>query len=69
LWYSYPHSKDNTCGWFVQNKKTYKHLHKDFTFHDGTGWNNHKHGEAPGYWPTKKDAEAALVAYLEKESD
>ena len=66
LWYSVPHENDNTCGWFIQNKKTYNHLHKDFTSHISTGWKNHEFGEAPGYWPTKEDAEKALEQYLAK---
>lgn len=56
---------DNDCGWFVDNNIG-QSLWKNLTLNGSTGWDNHKFGEAPGYWPTKKDAEAALVAYLEK---
>ena len=42
-------------------------LWKDGQLHQGTNWEqHHQPGEAPGYWPTKEDAEAALTAYLEK---
>ncbi|MCK5608847.1 hypothetical protein KAR91_43645 [Candidatus Pacearchaeota archaeon] len=58
---------DNNCGWYVEHVKQYKYLHKDLLVHSGTDWNNHKFGEAPGYWPTEEEAKAALVAYLEKE--
>jgi hypothetical protein len=61
--------EDNDCGWIVQNRETREYLHKDFTLHVGTGWSFHKFGEAPGYWPTKQEAEAALAAYLEKGYD
>ena len=63
-------------GWWVCKKSShttysYQHdayLHKGGTLHSGTGCQDyHKHGEAPGYWPTKEDAEAALAAYLKKE--
>lgn len=62
------------CGWHVvQGDRNY--LWKDFTLHyNTTGYikfgKDHnfppKFGEAPGYWPTKQKAEAALAAYLEK---
>ena len=57
------------CGWSVYNLKTQQHLHKNFTLNTrSTGWlDSHKFGEAPGYWPTKQEAEAALAAYLERE--
>ena len=57
----------SNCGWFVQQTDTYRHLHKDFTLNISTGWSKHLYGEAPGYWPTKEAAEAALTAYLTKE--
>lgn len=58
---------ESGCGWFVSSiPKMY--LHKNLTLHSrDTGWVNHKYGEAPGYWPTKKAAENALQQYLEKE--
>lgn len=56
------------CGWCIKKTEVWEFLHKDFTLHDDTGWySGCKHGEAPGYWPTKQEAEAVLVAYLEKE--
>lgn len=56
------------CGWSVYNFEIQQYLHKDFQLHQNTGWDshNHKYGEAPGYWPTKEEAETALAAYLEK---
>jgi len=56
------------CGWYIFNNDISRHLHKDFTLHDSTGMWGHdwKFGEAPGYWPTKQEAEVALTAYLEK---
>lgn len=59
---------ENDCGWSIRTD-IYEYLHKDLTIHDTTGWNNHKFGEAPGFWPTKKEAETALTAYLEKMID
>ena len=56
---------DNDCGWCVM-KDTDECLCKDGMLYAGTGWQFHKFGEAPGYWPTKQEAEAALAAYLEK---
>lgn len=65
------------AGWCINNP-TSRHnyfLWKTFIMHqDTTGWlefikeyrRDAKFGEAPGYWPTKEAAEAALVAYLEK---
>ena len=54
------------CGWIVKNEGS-RQLWKNLTLHSqDTGWKNHNYGEAPGYWPTKEDAEAALVAYLGK---
>lgn len=58
---------EHDCGWLIRNKETYRHLQKDSQLYAGTGWNGHKYGEAPGYWPTKQEAEAALAAYLEKQ--
>ena len=57
------------CGWYVLNQDAGLHLHKDLMLYKSTGmWGNDwKYGEAPGYWPTKEDAEAALAAYLEKQ--
>lgn len=57
---------DNTCGWYVKNIQIDYCLRKDFTIKIGTGWNNHKFGEAPGYWSTEKAAKDALKQYLEK---
>ncbi|KKN69792.1 hypothetical protein LCGC14_0437380 [marine sediment metagenome] len=55
------------CGWQVKTKMN-EYLYKDNELHkDTTGWNNHNFDEAPGYWPTEKEAKAALAAYLEKE--
>jgi len=55
-------------GWSIYNLYTHEFLHKDFTFHDHTGWSwGHKHGEASGYWPTKEAAEDVLKQYLEKQ--
>lgn len=59
---------DNDCGWWVRRYEVWGCLRKDLTVKIGTGWNHgHKFGEAPGYWPTKEAAEAALQQYLEKE--
>ena len=62
---------DNDCGWCVikDTKDDNDCLNKDLMLHTGTGWNNHKFGEAPGYWPTKEAAEDALRRYLEKEKN
>ena len=64
--------KMNVCGWYVCHKNYNLHqdeyLYKGKTLHTGgTGkeW-YHGYGEAPGYWPTKQEAEAALAAYLTK---
>ena len=56
------------CGWYIFNDNVKSHLHKDLQLHNSTGmWGNDcKYGEAPGYWPTKQEAEVALAAYLEK---
>jgi len=57
-------------GWWIHNNdKSYYYmcLWKDGQLHQGTGWYGHQTGEAPGYWPTKQEAEAALAAYLEKQ--
>ncbi|KKN53844.1 hypothetical protein LCGC14_0598030 [marine sediment metagenome] len=60
----------DSLGWYVRNNIECGYLHKDNRIHKmTTGWNNHRFGEAPGYWPTKKAAEDALRRYLEKESD
>lgn len=60
---------DYDCGWWVRMCETDSCLHKDLTLHHGVGWLiEHKFGETPGYWPTKKAAEDALVAYLKKEN-
>ena len=56
---------DNNCGWYVMTDMN-ECLWKDLTLRIGTGWDNHKYGEAPGYWPTKEEAEDALRQYLEK---
>lgn len=58
-------------GWFVspRTEEPYRYLHKDLLLHEcSTGYNDgdYGYGEAPGYWPTKEEAEAALAAYLEK---
>jgi hypothetical protein len=62
---------DGAGGWYVYKENSDKYLHKDGKFYPmgaiGTGWNGHQYGKAPGYWPTKQEAEAALAAYLEKE--
>jgi len=58
-------------GWWIHNNdKSYYYmcLWKDGQLHQGTGWYRHKTGEAPGYWPTKQEAEVALAAYLGKQS-
>jgi len=61
-----PTDGSNDCGWVVEKEKS-KQLWKNLTVHESdTGWDNHKFGEAPGYWPTKEEAELALVAYLRK---
>ncbi len=55
------------CGWQVKTEMN-EYLHKDNELHKNTtGWQDHKFGKAPGYWPTEKEAEAALAAYLEKQ--
>lgn len=57
------------CGWYVKTDMN-EYLHKDNRLHKNTtGWNGHKFGEAPGYWPTKEAVEDALRRYLEKGSD
>jgi len=63
------------CGWSIKRRGKYEFLWKDLTINNITGYsvfeNEHnfppKFGEAPGYWPTKQEAEAALAAYLEKQ--
>ncbi|KKN16024.1 hypothetical protein LCGC14_0979860 [marine sediment metagenome] len=66
-------NRADDCGWYAcyQNYNLHQdaYLHKGGTLHTdgGTGKESYyKFGEAPGYWPTKKDAEAALVTYLGK---
>lgn len=54
------------AGWYIHNRNTFTCLHKDLTLHEHTGIGSYEYGEAPGYWPTKEEAEVALVAYLEK---
>jgi len=57
------------CGWRINNSASTcnNFLWKDFTMHrSNTCWDGQEYGEAPGYWPTKQEAEAALAAYLEK---
>jgi hypothetical protein len=66
-------NRQDNCGWYVCKSGTPRdeYLHKGGTLHTdgGTGLEPYyKFGEAPGYWPTKEDAEAALVAYLAKEN-
>ena len=64
-----PTDGSNDCGWIIENRENIrpKHLWKDLTVHESdTGWDHHKFGEAPGYWPTKEAAEDALKQYLEK---
>jgi len=57
----------SNCGWCVETNMN-EYLHKDNRLHaHTTGWNNHRFGEAPGYWPTKEAAEDTLRQYLEKE--
>ena len=54
-------------GWYVvEYYQPYRNLHKNLTLHTHTGFGSYDFGEAPGYWPTKQEAEAALAAYLEK---
>ena len=54
-------------GWCINKPGwPYLHLHKDLILHNNTGIGKYNYGEAPGYWPTKEEAEAALAAYLEK---
>ena len=54
-------------GWFVWNYEMQLHLEKDLMLYESTGEQRcQRFGEAPGYWPTKQKAEAALAAYLEK---
>lgn len=60
------------CGWYVYKEAPHGYLHKDLVLYPegqiGTGKESwHGYGEAPGYWPTKQEAEAALAAYLEKQ--
>ena len=62
-----PSRGNNDCGWFVEELSGRINLHKNLTLNITTGWNNHKFGEAPGYWPTEKEAKTALAAYLEKQ--
>ncbi len=60
------------CGWWVRKPNVLKRfLHKNLTFHGTTDYHTeiYDFGEAPGYWPTEQEAEAALAAYLEKETD
>lgn len=60
---------DSSAGWFVEKIDTNEFLHKNLILHGhDTGWlMEYEYGEAPGYWPTKEEAEAALAAYLEKQ--
>jgi len=58
-------------GWWVMKSNFNLHrdeyLRKDLQLYNSTGCQDyHEFGEAPGYWPTKQEAEAALAAYLEK---
>lgn len=56
-------------GWWISPPSRNYYLCKDLQLHceGGTGCKDyHKFGEAPGYWPTKQEAEVALAAYLEK---
>ena len=56
----------NDCGWYVRTISN-KYLHKNLTLYENdTGWDQHKFGEAPGYWPTKQEAKDALRLYLGK---
>ena len=58
---------ERDTGWYVEAIPE-QYLHKNLTIHKhDTGWDNHKFGEAPGYWPTKEAAEDALGRYLEKQ--
>lgn len=60
------------CGWWVMKSRTRNgYLCKNLTLYATTRFanGNYKFGEAPGYWPTEKEAEAALAAYLRKEAD
>lgn len=62
------HDGDNDCGWWVLGPKG--HLHKNLTINGTTGKESwHGYGEAPGYWPTKQEAEDALQQYLEKQKE
>ena len=60
--------ENEECGWYVV--RDYNYLHKDLKFyHISTGYlkaGKPPYGEAPGYYPTKKIAEAYLRAYLDK---
>jgi hypothetical protein len=58
-----------SSGWYVCKEKPDMYLCKDGCLYDNTGGGvntGYNYGEAPGYWPTKQEAEAALAAYLEK---
>ena len=57
---------DDNCGWCIMCDAG-GCLCKDLLIHAGTGWDDHRYGEAPGYWPTKEAAEDALRQYLEKQ--
>ena len=66
---------NSKLGWYVYNQQYDSFLWKDLATHfQSTGYikfqgeyhRHPTHGEAPGYWPTKEAAEAALTAYLEK---
>lgn len=62
---------DNDTGWYVEFQISGKYfcLQKDGQLHNNTGWDKHKFGEAPGYWPTEEAAEDALKQYLGKQND
>ena len=65
-------TKVSGAGWYVSPERgcSYYYLHKDFRLHkNSVGWNQHRYGKAPGYWPTEEAAKDALKQYLEKESD
>lgn len=64
--YSDPGNR-HVCGWYVF-KKGSGNLHKDLQLHNSTDFSSgiYGYGEAPGYWSTKQEVEAALAAYLEK---
>lgn len=65
-------AENSRCGWYISQGDTLHYLHKDLQFYYGTGYGESGHppyGKAPGYYLTRKIAEAYLRAYLDKKEN